>query len=74
MYDRKVYICLLLIIAYILGKIKCFVWLDEYGVDLATTVSPALNYDAPEKWSERVTEGLVKNFVKYFGISVPEQK
>ena len=50
------------------------IWLDEYGVDLATTVSPALNYDAPEKWSERVTEGLVKNFVKYFGISVPEQK
>lgn len=50
------------------------IWLDEYGVDLATTVSPALNYDAPEKWSKRVTEGLVKNFVKYFGISVPEQK
>lgn len=50
------------------------IWLDEYGVDLATTVSPALNYDALEKCSEKVTAGLVRNFVKYFGISVPEQK
>lgn len=50
------------------------IWLSDHGLNLITTISPALNYDAPEKRSKRVTMGLVRDFVGHIGISVPELK
>ena len=48
------------------------IWIDDFGVKTTTTVSPALNYDAPKKWRKKVTNTGVRSFVEYIGISVPE--